>query len=98
MNQPNPFSELTILERRVTLLINQHNQLKEELKLLREENTNLKAVLAEKDEEINNFQKTIKISKIVDNAVANKFETTELKRTINEYIKEIDKCIAHLSQ
>lgn len=98
MNQPNPFSELSSLERRINLLVNQYNSLKEEVVALKEENGRLKSVITEKDEQINNFQKTIKISNIVNHAVADHQDTTELKRTINEYIKEIDRCIAHLSQ
>lgn len=97
MNQPNPFSELSSLERRINLLVNQYNALKEEVVVLKEENNKLKSVIAAKDEQINNFQKTIKISNIVNHAVADQ-DSTELKRTINEYIKEIDRCIAHLSQ
>ena len=38
-----------------------------------------------------------KISKIVDNIGADKSETAELKNKLDEYIKEIDKFIAHLS-
>jgi len=98
MNQPNPFSELTSLERRVNLLVNHYTALKEEVKALKEENNRLQSVIIAKDEQINNFQKTIKISNIVNHAVADHQDTTELKRTINEYIKEIDRCIAHLSQ
>ena len=52
----------------------------------------------EKDEEINNFYNSTKISKIANQVVNEKADTTDLKRKINEYIKEIDKCIAHLSQ
>ncbi len=99
MNQPKSLtSEISILERRIEMLINQHFIMKEEIKRLHEENRKLKSVIVEKEEEINNFQKTIKISKIVNNAVANQDNTTELKRTINEYIRKIDKCIAQLSQ
>ena len=98
MNQPNLSSELSSLERRVNLLVNQYNALKEEVKSLKEENYRLQSVITAKDEQINNFQKTIKISNIVNHAVADHQDTTELKRTINEYIKEIDRCIAHLSQ
>ncbi len=91
-------SEFSMLERKVEWLVNQHFALKDEISKLHEENAQLQSVIYQKEEEINHFQKTIKIGKIVNNAVANQENTTELKRTINEYIRKIDKCIAHLSQ
>lgn len=98
MNQKTLISEMSALERKVELLVNQQQSLREELKQLREENSMLRSVIGEKDEQINRFQKTLKLSKIVDNAVADQTDTTELKRTIDEYIRKIDKCIAQLSQ
>lgn len=98
MNQKKLITEISVLERKAELLVSQHHVLKEELKHLKEENRMLRSVIAEKDEQINHFQKTLKLSKIVNNAVAAQEDTTELKRTINEYIRKIDKCIAQLSQ
>jgi predicted nucleic acid-binding Zn-ribbon protein len=98
MNQKSLISEMSALERKVELLVSQQNNLRQELKQLREENGMLRSVIEEKDEQINHFQKTLKLSKIVDTAVAGQTDTTELKRTINEYIRKIDKCIAQLSQ
>lgn len=89
---------MSALERKVELLVSQQNSLREELRQLREENSQLKSAIEEKDQEVSHFQKTLKLSKIVDNAVADHTDTTELKRTINEYIRKIDKCIAQLSQ
>lgn len=98
MNQKSLISEMSALERKVELLVSRQQSLREELKQLREENGMLRSVIEEKDEQINHFQKTLKLSKIVDTAVADQTDTTELKRTINEYIRKIDKCIAQLSQ
>ena len=89
---------MSALERKVELLVSQQHALRDELKQLRGENQILRTVIEEKDGQINDFQKTLKLSKIVDNAVADQEDTTELKRTINEYIRKIDKCIAQLSQ
>nr|WKN39377.1 hypothetical protein K4G66_11815 [Tunicatimonas sp. TK19036] len=91
-------SEISMLERKIELLLNQHKELRAEIQQAKQENAELRSVLAAKEEEINDFQKTIKISKLAHYTVADQDETTELKRTINEYIKKIDKCIAHLSQ
>ncbi len=98
MNQKKLITEITVLERKAELLVNQHHALKDQLKQLKEENRVLRSVIEEKDGQINHFQKTLKLSKIVNNAVADQEDNTELKRTINEYIRKIDKCIAQLSQ
>lgn len=98
MNQKKLITEISVLERKVELLVSQHQALKDELRQLREENQTLRSVVHEKNEQIEHFQKTVKLSKIVNNAVADHEDTTEMKRTINEYIRKIDKCIAQLSQ
>ncbi|MFY0593670.1 MAG: hypothetical protein JXQ92_13570 [Roseivirga sp.] len=43
------------------------------------------------------FQNQYKIAKIASSTTVEKEESTELKQKLNEYIKEIDRCIAHLS-
>ena len=91
-------SEFQALERKLKLLLNEHKALKEEIQFLKDENTQLKVSVKTKDDHLNNFQNKIKISKLVGSmAVANE-DTAELKQMINNYIKEIDKCIAHLSE
>ncbi|MEO0331367.1 MAG: hypothetical protein AAF223_06755 [Bacteroidota bacterium] len=91
-------SEITTLERKVEMLLAEHKSLREKLQQAQLDNEELKRVLTSREEEIDNFKKSIKISKLAQFTVANQSETTEVKRTINEYIKKIDKCIAHLSQ
>ena len=84
--------------KKLRLLIDKKNVEREEMILLAEENLNLKAQLTEQNEHLKSFQNHEKISKIVDNVSGDEEKTTELKLKINEYIKEIDKCIAHLSE
>lgn len=99
MIYPNPLpSEIATLERKIELLLNQHKALRGELHQVKQENEELRSALSAKDQEIDHFKKSIKISKLAQYTVADQQETTEIKRTINEYIKKIDKCIAHLSQ
>ncbi|MEM8967462.1 MAG: hypothetical protein AAGE93_13655 [Bacteroidota bacterium] len=99
MTQSNTLlSEIATLERKVEMLLAEHKSLREKLQQTQYDNEELKRVLASRDAEIDNFKKSIKISKLAQFTVANQNETTEVKRTINEYIKKIDKCIAHLSQ
>lgn len=100
MNQDKLTTELQSLERKILLLVKEHKSLKEENQFLKNENRQVKGVLHEKEEQINSFKNQIKITKIVDNIAVDKDQESaaELKLKINEYIKEIDKCIAHLSE
>jgi len=47
--------------------------------------------------QIQRFQNQIKISKIAGSVGADRGDASELKRMIDEYVVEIDRCIAHLS-
>jgi chromosome segregation ATPase len=98
MQQDKLISELQSLERKVKLLMGKYQALQEENSLLKSENEDLRSIVRMKQEKINNFQNKIKISKIVDTIAVEQDEATELKQTIDEYIKEIDKCIAHLGE
>jgi phage shock protein A len=86
------------LERKLQVLINEHKSLKEEVKSLKSENQELKAGLKSRDEQLFNFKNQIKISKIVDNLHPEDGSVSELKKKVDDYIREIDKCIAYLSR
>ncbi len=98
MNQDGLHTELNALERKVQLLLSEYQNVKNELNLLRGENQELKSALKQKDERINDFQNQDKISKIVGSIGKSEEETSEMKGKIDEYIKEIDKCILHLTR
>ncbi|MBT1703172.1 hypothetical protein [Chryseosolibacter indicus] len=91
-------SNLNGLERKILVLLNEHKNLKEELKALRLENQELKTVIKHRDEQISSFHNQLKITKIVDNLHPENGSVSELKKKVDEYIREIDKCIAHLSR
>ncbi len=91
-------TNLNGLERKILVLLNEHKALKDEMKGLKLENHELKADLKKRDEQLSNFKNQIKITKIVDNINPEDGSASELKRKVDEYIREIDKCIAHLSQ
>ena len=97
MPQELVIAELSTLERKLSLIIKEYQSLKDKVRILQDENTDLKSVLAEKQTQIESFNNRIKISKLVDTIGADKSETAELKTKLDEYIKEIDKCISHLS-
>lgn len=98
MEQNGLKAQLTSLERKMKLLINDYQHTKTEVEQLQLDNTSLKSTIQEKEDQINNFQNTIKIGKIVGRIDAEEGNSSELKNRVDEYIREIDKCIAHLSK
>jgi len=91
-------SELNNLERKLILLLNEHKKLKEGVQTLKKENQELREVIKVKETVLVDFQNQDKISKIVNGMVVAEGNTTELVEVIDEYIKEVDKCIAQLSE
>lgn len=91
-------TNLSGLERKLLVLVNEHKSLKEEVKALKIENHELKTAVKTRDEQIFGFHNQLKITKIVDNLHPENGSVSELKKKVDEYIREIDKCIAHLSR
>ncbi|MFY0599541.1 MAG: hypothetical protein JXR03_07700 [Cyclobacteriaceae bacterium] len=91
-------TELNSLERKVKLVLNEHSQLQSEVSRLQSENENLKNRLESNSTHLANFQNQAKMSKIVESMIVEEKGTAELKDVIDDYIKEIDKCIAHLGE
>ena len=91
-------TNLSGLERKILVLVNEHKNLKEELKGLKKENQDLKAAIRVRDEQISGFHNQLKITKIVDSISPEDGSVSELKKKVDDYIREIDKCIAHLSR
>ena len=91
-------TNLNGLERKLLVLVNEHQNLKEEIKALKTENQDLKNAVRIRDEQITGFHNQLKITKIVDNLHPEDGSVSELKKKVDEYIREIDKCIAHLSR
>jgi predicted nucleic acid-binding Zn-ribbon protein len=75
-----------------------HNELKNDYALLQKEIVELKEELTKKDEQFSNFQNQQKLSNIASSVVGKEGDSAQLKHKINEYIKEIDRCIIHLKQ
>ena len=98
MNREKLNLSLSNLERKVKFLLNNHKDLKQELTIAKSENQELKEIIRKRDDQIIDFQNKYKISKIVTNIRDGEDDASELKNQINEYIREIDKCIMHLSQ
>jgi len=90
-------TNLAGLERKILVLVNEHKNLKEELKTLKADNLELKAAVKARDEQLAEFHNQLKITKLVDSLNPEDGSSLELKKKVDEYIREIDKCIAHLN-
>lgn len=86
------------LESKLKKLLQENQVLKARIMGLEAENHQLNSHLLEKEEELKNFQNQEKITKLVTSIAENAQDSTELKLRINEYIKEIDRCIVYLSE
>lgn len=93
-----PQQKLDHVESKVRKLVDAYKLLNTRLKASYAENNNLKMILDKKNEELLHFKNQDKIAKIVSSISSDEKSSTELKIKINEYIKEIDKCIAYLSE
>jgi len=84
------------IEDKLRKLLSRHADVQQRLTNAQDQIKALEAKLEEKDQQIKNFQNQENIVKIVDTIAGNPANSTELKLKINEYIREIDKCIAYL--
>ncbi|MBL7863855.1 MAG: hypothetical protein JNK10_03200 [Cyclobacteriaceae bacterium] len=91
-------TSLSGLERKMVVLINDHKNLKQEVNTLKTENSSLKQSLRQREDQLEGFRNQIKITKIVDNIHPEDESVSDLRKTVDDYIREIDKCIAHLSR
>jgi regulator of replication initiation timing len=98
MDQEALKTNLNGLERKIMMLLNDHKSLKDEIRTIKLENHELRTDLRKRDEQLSNFKNQIKITKIVDYINPEDESISELKRKVDEYIREIDKCIAHVSR
>ena len=92
------YREFQNLERKIQLVLTENKRLKDELNQTREENGSLKEKMKSQEANLTTFQDKMKINKLVNNTVVSDGESAQLKETIDGYIKEIDKCIAHLAE
>lgn len=85
------------IQAKIELLIEKLELSNSKVDELTEENLLLKNQIGSKNEDLKSFQNREKISKIVEGVTGSNEKGAQLKHKINEYIKEIDKCIAFLS-
>lgn len=77
-------------------LLISYNQLKVENKKLREENLNFKTSNKEQITQISELKNKIDVLQLSKGVGLGEKEKKELKKKLDRYIKEIDKCIAKI--
>lgn len=81
-------------------IIENNQLLQKENVTLTEQKLDLKLQLESKEQQISELNERVKVLKLAKSISGSEVspEKTELKRKINEYIKEVDKCIAMLNE
>ena len=85
------------IEVKLVKFIAKYELIKKETLLLQQENDVSVAALKSKENEILSLQEKIKLMNISKSGDASKQEVKETRLKINEYVREIDKCIALLN-
>jgi len=86
------------IEVKLGKLIAKYKQVRDEKLILQQENEDFVAVLKLKEKDILNLQEKIKLMNISKSVDTSKQEVKETRLKINEYVREIDKCIALLNK
>ena len=86
------------IEVKLGKLIAKYQQVKQEKFVLQQENEDFVASLKLKEIEILNLQEKVKLMNISKSVDASKQDVKETRLKINEYVREIDKCIALLNK
>lgn len=93
-------SRLIVIHKQVKELLEENARLKNDKNDLNSVNLALKKELEDKNKAIEDLTQKVQTLKLAKSISGDEKpqETTELKRKINDYIKEIDRCIALLNE
>lgn len=90
-------NKIVVIENKIIELKNNYEKAQKLVVDYKSENKQLKLEVEQLKEQLKDFQNQEKIAKIAQTILNSNEDTAELKTKIGEYIKELDKCIAHLS-
>jgi predicted nuclease with TOPRIM domain len=97
---PNNYQKLDEIYARVQQLVDQHRTLEKEKDELEEENRTLRNKVEEEQKRVAELERQVKMlqlaKQVTNDEGSDDEQKRELKRSINEYIREIDSCIAML--
>jgi soluble cytochrome b562 len=91
-------AQLDRLERQVTALVTAYQQMREELADATTTVQQLRADVRERDRQLKERQNQENIVKLVQTIAGEPTHANELKHRLNEYIRELDKCLAYLRE
>jgi len=87
------------IESKVKKIISLYNSLKKEKEEILQENNTLKSEVEDRKTDIKRLEEKIKLLRITRSVSAQDVEKNkESRQKINEYVREIDKCIALLNK
>ena len=86
------------IDRRVDALLEDYLSLEENCEQLMQENESLKKEVKLREARINELKKSMLVLKKTRNANMTEENRKELNKILDEYIREIDRCIAELSR
>ena len=89
--------QFNIISDKLQQLLKQHNRLQKENERLKEELQQSKTLETITQQKMEEMQQQITILKVASGEL-NEKDKRDFERKINQYIKEIDKCISFLSQ
>lgn len=93
--------KIRALKAKVEHFAQKFSENKRKLVSLEQENANLKAQINEKTVKVEELEQQLKIAKLSDQIASGSETSAEenkvLRKKLNEYIKEIDKCVALLN-
>ncbi|AII51308.1 hypothetical protein KBK19_12675 [Microvirga sp. STR05] len=91
-------AQLDRLERQVNTLVTAYQQLREELADAQTTVEQLRADVRDRERQLKDFHNQENITKLVNTIAGEPANVNELKLRLNEYIREIDKCLAYLRE
>ncbi|SHL82355.1 hypothetical protein [Hymenobacter psychrotolerans] len=91
-------AQLDRLERQVNTLVTAYQQLREELADAQTTVQQLQADVRDRERQLKDFHNQENITKLVNTIAGEPANVNELKLRLNEYIREIDKCLAYLRE
>ena len=89
-------AQLDRLERQLTTLVAAYQELREDMADATTTIQQLRADVREKDRQLKERQNQENIVKLVHTIAGEPTHANELKLRLNEYIRELDKCLAYL--
>lgn len=89
---------ITDIEIKLVKLVDKYNQFKIDISNLQQDNDLLSARLNDKEGEIVALKEKIKLINISKSVDVNKEDVKSTRLKINEYVREIDRCIALLNK